>query len=179
MPRLDPVDTGKAEGRTKETFDGMQKKIGMVPNLYKGLANSLAALQAYLAFNEAMGNAMLPVKARDQVALVVGESNGCQYCLSAHSAIGKMVGLTDGQILAARRGEGADPKSDAAVALAAQLVKTRGEVADEDVHKARQRGLSDGEIVEVVALTAINIFTNYFNHLNMTEIDFPKAPALG
>ena len=115
---------------------------------------------------------------REQLALDVGEANHCDYCVSAHSAIGKRVGLTEQEVLDSRRGASADPKTDVLLHFARTVTAKRGVVEDADIAAVRDAGYGDAEIAEVVAHVALNIFTNYFNNVAGTTIDFPKAPAL-
>jgi AhpD family alkylhydroperoxidase len=112
---------------------------------------------------------------REQIALISAEVNGCAYCASAHTAIGKMVGLGEDAILAARRGRSIDERTDAALKFARNLIVSRGEVSDADVRAVKDAGFSDGEVGELVANVALNIFTNYFNTIAETDIDFPKV----
>jgi uncharacterized peroxidase-related enzyme len=179
MPRLKPVDPVAATGEVKELFEGIERKLGRVPKLMQGLANSPAALRAYLAIGEALSRGVLPAPLRERIALVVAETNGCRYCLSAHTAIGKMVGLTDDQVAASREGRATDPKTAAILRLARVLVENRGNVSNDHLRDIRQAGLTDAEITEVVAAVAHNTFSNYFNHVAQTEVDFPEvAPGL-
>jgi uncharacterized peroxidase-related enzyme len=135
-------------------------------------------LEGYLGLNGALGKGSLSAKNREQIAMAVGQANQCDYCLAGHSAIGKMVGLTPDQILDSRRGTAIDPKSDAVIRFARKLVDERGRVSDADVAEVRAAGLDDGAIAEVVANVALNIFTNYFNHVAETDIDFPKVEPI-
>jgi uncharacterized peroxidase-related enzyme len=177
MSRLKALDPAAA-GPSKEMLDGIRKKMGKVPNIFRSMANSPAALGVYLGMSEALSRASLPLPIREQIALTVAQSGNCDYCLAAHTAIGRSAGLTDAQMLAARRGAGSDPKAAAAVTLARRIVDTRGDVSEGDVAAARKAGLGDGEVAEVVAVVALNLYTTYFNHLNGTEIDFPAPPKL-
>ena len=178
MARIAPVNPATATGKAKTLLDAVKQKLGMVPNMMSTMAQSPAALDGYLAFSGALSSGLLDAKLREQISLVVGQNNACDYCLSAHSAIGKMVGLQPADITAARTGQASDPRRAAALSLASRIVETRGNLKDADVQAARGAGLGDGEIAEVVANVALNIYTNYFNHIAATEIDFPKAPAL-
>lgn len=175
MPRLTAIDPTTATGKAKELLDGVKAKIGMVPNLMRTYANSPAALEAYLNFSGALGNGLLPAKLREQIALAVADANACEYCLSAHTALGKMVGLQENEIAASRQAHSSDAKIEAALQFAHQLVVKRGEVSDSEVQAVRDAGYSDGEITEIVAHVALNIFTNYFNHVAQTVVDFPKV----
>jgi AhpD family alkylhydroperoxidase len=112
-------------------------------------------------------------KVGEQVAVAIAQSNGCQYCLSAHTAIGGMHGVTAANLASARHGHSDDPKAQAAITLALEIVRTKGRVSDATLANARTAGLTDGEIVEVVGHVALNIFTNYLNNLADTDVDFP------
>ncbi len=178
MSRIETVNPTLATGKAKELLDAVKSKLGMTPNLMRVMANSPAVLDAYLTFSGSLGSGDLPAKTREQIALAVGQANSCDYCLSAHSAIGKMVGLTAEQILEGRRGSSAEPTTDAVLRFARQLVDKRGKVSDADLAAVRSAGWNDGAIAEIVAHVALNIFTNYFNHVAETEIDFPRAEAI-
>jgi AhpD family alkylhydroperoxidase len=112
------------------------------------------------------------------MAITVGELNGCEYCVAAHAALGKMVGLGDEEIADSRRGVSPDRKTEAALQFARKIVQERGFVSDGDVAGLREVGYGDGEIVEIVADVGLNVFTNYFNHVVDTEIDFPEVKPL-
>ena len=178
MSRIPTIDPKQATGKAQELLGGVQAKLGMTPNLMRVMANSPAVLEAYLQFSGLLGHGTLSAQTREQIALAVGQANSCDYCLSAHSAIGKTVGLTAKQIRDARRGTAVDGKSNAILQLATQLVENRGFVSDSDLAAARVAGVADAEIAEVVANTALNLFTNYFNHVAETEVDFPAAEEL-
>jgi AhpD family alkylhydroperoxidase len=115
---------------------------------------------------------------QEQISLVVGETNSCDYCLAAHTLLGGKAGLSPEETLAARTAKSADPKTEAALLFAQKIVTDRGQVGDEDVAGLRAHGYTDGDIAEIVANTALNIFTNYFNHVGGTVVDFPAAPKL-
>lgn len=178
MSRIPGIDPQQATGQAQELLNGVQAKLGMTPNLMRALANSPAALDAYLQFSGSLGRGELSAKTREQIALAVAQANSCDYCLSAHSAIGKTVGLTPKQIRDARTGTAVDGKSNAILKLTTQLLENRGWVSNDDLAAARDAGVNDAEITEVVANTALNLFTNYFNHVAETEVDFPKAETL-
>ncbi len=178
MERITPINLQAAEGRAKELLDAVKAKMGIVPNLTRSMAVSPSVLEAYLGFSGALSHGVLPLRVREQLALDVGEANHCDYCVSAHSASGKRVGLTDQDIINSRRGISADQKTDALLRFARTVVEKRGIVEDADFAAVREAGYGDAEIAEVVAHVALNIFTNYFNNVAGTIIDFPKAPPL-
>jgi uncharacterized peroxidase-related enzyme len=175
MQRLASIQPAEATGKAKQLLDGVQAKIGMTPNLMKTLASAPAALEGYLNLNAALGTGVLDAKLREQIALTVAQANSCEYCLSAHSAIGKMVGLKPEEIAASREAHSADAKRNAGLQFAQELVVERGMVPDAALQRVRAAGYTDGEIAEIVANVALNIFTNYFNHVAQTEVDFPRV----
>ncbi|MCC9606126.1 carboxymuconolactone decarboxylase family protein [Blastopirellula sp. JC732] len=178
MSRLQTIAPESVEGKTKEMLDAVEKKLGMTPNLMRTMANSPAVLEGYLALSGALGHGKLPAKIRERISLFVAESNGCDYCLAAHSALGKMSGLTGDQIADSRRGESDDAKTGSLLRFARRIMETRGKVSDAEVKAIRDAGYDDGAIAEIVAGVALNIFTNYFNNVAETEVDFPAAAAL-
>jgi uncharacterized peroxidase-related enzyme len=175
MTRIQPVSYERSTGKAKELLDAVKAKLGITPNMMKTMAQSPAVLEAYLNFSGALGGGNLSARMREQIALISAEINGCGYCASAHTAIGKMVGLDEDSILAARNGNAADAKTDAALKFARDVIVKRGEVSDADLHAVKDAGFSDGEVGEIVANVALNIFTNYFNEIARTDIDFPKV----
>jgi uncharacterized peroxidase-related enzyme len=179
MARLHSIDPTNATGKAKELLDAVQKQLGITPNMFRTMANSPAVLGGFLNFSGALHNATLSAKLREQLALAVSETNSCEYCLSAHTAIGKMVGLDDTIISASRQSVSSDSKVDAALKFSRALVNRRGDVTNEDFIRLRSAGYSDGEIAEIIAWVALTIFTNYFNIAAQVEVDFPKvSPAL-
>lgn len=178
MSRIPQIHPESASGKAKELLDAVKGKLGLVPNMTRAMANSPAVLDGYLSLSGALSKGNLSAKQREQIALAVGEVNGCDYCLAAHSTIGKMVGLTAEQIMDSRRGTAIDPKAEALVKFARRVVDERGRVSDLDLADAREAGLDDAALAEVVANVALNLFTNYFNHFAETDIDFPRAEPI-
>src|SRR5262245_21381907 len=174
MARINPVGGDTATGKATEPLDQVQQKVGFIPSLVRTMAVSPAALEGYLGLNGALAGGALPPKVREQIALAVGEANACQYCVSAHTAIGKRLGLADAELTASRVGASSDPKVEAALAFARALVERGGDVTDVDLTRVREAGWSNAEVAEIVAHVALNVFTNYFNLTAGTEIDFPK-----
>ncbi len=175
MPRIKAIETAEAAPKAKSLLEGVQKKLGMTPNLMRTLANAPAVLEAYLGFSNSLGKSSLSPKLREQIALTVGEVNQCRYCLAAHCALGKMAGLGDEEIADSRRGASTDRKTETILQFARKIVTERGWVSDDDVQAIRAAGVGDAEIAEIVATVALNLFTNYFNHVAGTEIDFPEV----
>lgn len=177
MARLPIIDPATATGKAKELLAAVQSKLSITPNMTKVMANSPAVLNAYIGFSGALGEGALDAKLREQLALVVAESNGCDYCLSAHSAIGKMVGLNDNETLSSRDGKGTTARATEALAFAQKIITNRGKAKTGDLKQLRAAGFNDGEIAEIIAHVALNIFTNYFNNITEVDIDFPKVTA--
>lgn len=177
-PRIPTITAESASAEQQQILANVKKGLGLVPNLVSTLAQSPAAAHAYLAFSGALAKGSLPRKLQEQIALVVGETNACDYCLAAHTLLGGKAGLTQDETLTARAAKSADAKTEAALVFARKVVTERGQVSDEDLAGLRQVGYTDGDIAEIVANTALNIFTNYFNHVAGTVVDFPAAPKL-
>lgn len=175
MPRIQTVNYEKSTGKIKELLDGVKAKLGMVPKMAKTMAQSPSVLEGYLNLHAALEGGSLDATVREQIALVSAEVNGCNYCASAHTALGKIVGLSEGEIIAARGGHSTDKNTDVALQFARKIILNRGEVSDAEVQAVKDAGFSEGEIGEIIANVALNIFTNYFNEIAKTEIDFPKV----
>ncbi|WP_315783126.1 MULTISPECIES: peroxidase-related enzyme [unclassified Bradyrhizobium] len=175
MPRIAVVDTARAEAGVLATLSAVKAKIGMTPNLFSTFAQSPAVLNGYVAFSDALAKGALSAKQREIIALAVAQANGCEYCLAAHSLMGKGAGLAPDALRKARAGT-ADDATDAAVArFARRVLDTRGQVADADLAAARAAGLDDGRLLEIIANVAINVLTNYTNNAAQTVVDFPKV----
>lgn len=178
MTRLTTVDPATATGRPKELLDAVKHKLGLVPNMTRAMAASPAVLDGYLQLGGALAKGTLPAKVREQIALAVAEANGCDYCLAAHTAGGKAVGLTADQVRDARLGTAVDGKTAALVRFARRVVDARGKVTDADLAAVRAAGWGDGAVAEVVANVALHVLTNYFNLVAGTALDFPPVAPL-
>ena len=155
-------------------LEAVKKQLGVVPNLFRLVSTSPAALQGYLGLSGALSKGDLPAATRERIALAVAEINGCDYCLSAHSYLGKnLAKLDDAEIAANRNGASNDPKADAAVRFAAKVVRERGHVSEDDVRAVKLAGYDDAQVIEIVLHVALNTWTNYVNEVAMTDIDFP------
>ena len=175
MSRINTFATADAApDAAQPALHAAQRQMGMVPNLYKVIANSPAALEGYLGLNAALSKGTLDAKTRERIALAVAEVNGCGYCLSAHTYIGKhLAKLDDAEITANRSGASNDIKADAAVRFAVSVVRQRGHVSDSELAAVKAAGYGDAEVVEIVLHVALNTLTNYVNEVAGTEIDFP------
>jgi uncharacterized peroxidase-related enzyme len=179
MSRLNiPSSVELSPTGAQASLGAVARSLGSVPNLFRLVANSPAALQGYLALGAAVGSSSLDPQLQERIALAVAELNGCDYCLSAHTYLGRNVAkLDDAEITANRNGTSNDMRAAAAVRFAAQVVRSRGHVADADLQAVRAAGYRDDEIVEIVLAVALNTFTNYVNEVAQTEVDFPLVHA--
>lgn len=177
MSRIQPVDPGAASDHVRALLDKVRATLGVTPNMMKTMAVAPSVLQAYLGFSGGLHGGVLSVQLREKLALLVAESNDCEYCLAAHTAIGRSAGLKPEELLAAREGHTFDEREASALRFAASVLKGAGAVTDEEFLHAKGAGLSDAELVEVVAHVALNVFTNLFNRAMRTDVDFPRAPA--
>lgn len=173
MSRITIPTYETAPAASQPLLDGVKKQLGIVPNSFRVLALSPAALQGLLGLNGALAKA-LDLKTRERIAIAIAQSNECDYCLSAHSYIGLNLAKIDAaEIALNRQGASADIKANAAVTFAVKINETRGKVSDADVQTVKAAGFTDAQIVEIIAVVAENIFTNLLNIIAGTEIDFP------
>lgn len=178
MSRINSINKENANPKALEILTAVNKALGIVPNMVSTMAQSPAVAKAYVGFNQALSQGSLSAKIRERIALAVAEENSCDYCLAAHTFLGEKAGLSEDEVLNARRGSSEEPEVAAALAFASKIVQERGQVTDADIAALRQHGFTDGDITEIIANVVLNIFTNYFNIAAGTEIDFPVAPAL-
>ena len=155
-------------------LQAVQKQLGSVPNMFRVIGHSPAALEGYLGLSGALGKGKLDARTRARIAMVVAETNGCDYCLSAHAYLGKNLQKLDEAELARNRdATSSDPRAAAAVRFAAEVVRARGRVSDVQREALRAAGYDDAEIIEIVLHVALNTLTNYVNLVAGTDIDFP------
>lgn len=174
-----PATIEAAPTASQPMLEAVRKQLGSVPNLFRLVATSPAALEGYLSMSGALGKGALPAPTRERIALAVAEVNACGYCLAAHSYLGKKLAkLDDAEIAANRGGTSNDAKADAAVRFAAKVARERGHVGTEDLQTVRNAGYTDAQIVEIVQHVALNTWTNYINEVAKTEIDFPVTAPL-
>ena len=175
MSRLTVIDANNANEEQKALLDAIAAQLGMVPNFLKVFANSPAALRAFLGLHGIAGEGSLDPQTRERIALALAEQNSCEYCLSAHTAIGRKAGLSGAEIDANRAGTSQDAKAAAAVKLARSLVEHKGEVTTAEILEARNAGYDDAQIVEIITHVGMNILTNILGKTSRVEIDFPKV----
>ena len=179
MPRINiPATVEAAPAAARPSLNAVKPKLGSVPNLFRLLAVSPAALEGYLGLSGALGKGSLDARTRERIALAIAEFNGCGYCTSAHAYIGRnLAGLSDAEIAANRNGGSTDDRAAPAVRFAIKVAETRGQVSDADVAAVRIAGYSDAELIEIVLHVALNTLTNYVNEVADTTIDFPAVAA--
>jgi uncharacterized peroxidase-related enzyme len=177
MPRIHALTNDEASSDAQGLFAAITARIGMVPNLYRTTAHSPSTLAALLGLGEALGKGKLTAKEREAIALTVAGVNTCDYCASAHAAISNGLKVAPEDVALHLRARSQIPRMAALLALARAVTEKRGRLGDGDLAVARNAGLSDSDVVEVIGVTVANIFTNYLNHAFDTEIDFPVTRA--
>jgi uncharacterized peroxidase-related enzyme len=173
--RLQAISNEAAATKVRRLLEGVQAKLNMTPNFLRVMANSPAVLEGYLGFSGPLAAGSITAQLREQIALAVAQANGCEYCVSAHSALGKLAGLTDEEVNGARFSRAGSKKDAAALEFAHALLTARGKVSTEDFDRLRDAGFGDADVAEIIAHVALNVFTNYFNIANQVEVDFPKV----
>ncbi len=164
---------------SKPILDVVNKQLGVVPNMFRLVATSPAALTGLTSL-EAANAKTLNLKIRTGIALAVAQVNGCGYCLSAHSYVGlNMAKISQEEATLNRRGASSDAKTAAAVQFAAKVARTRGQVSSDDIATVRKAGYTDAQIVEIITVVAQNVLTNFINNVAQTDIDFPVVEAAG
>lgn len=178
MPNIAPVDPARP-GPAANIVNAVKAKVGRVPNIFATMARSPAVLEGYLAFTGALDAGFLNPGQREQIALAVAGANECDYCASAHTFVAQGVGVDKAEAALNLRGSATDPKTDAILKFARAVVRSRGQLPESasTLNEMRNAGVSDGEIVEILAHIGLNLFTNYFNHVVDTDIDFPRVTA--
>lgn len=177
MSRLTIPDRADAPAKSQPLLDAVEKQMGVVPNLFRLVGTSPAALEGYLALNGALGRT-LDAKTRERIALAIAQANGCDYCLSAHTYLAlNLAKIDEAEITLNRAGHSGDAKADAAVVFARKVLETRGRVSDGDIAAVRLASFSEGQVIEIVASVAVNVLTNYINNVAQTDIDFPVVLA--
>jgi uncharacterized peroxidase-related enzyme len=177
MSRLSIPTRESAPEAAKPLLDAVAAQLGVVPNLFRLIGNSPAALEGFLGLHGALGRT-LDLKTRNRIALATAQVNGCDYCLSAHIYFGaNLAKLDESEIAANRQGHSNDAKADAALVFARKVAESRGRVTDGDLAAVRLAGFGDAQIVEIVANVALNVLTNFVNNVADTDIDFPVVRA--
>lgn len=179
MPRLPEITADNStHAEVKEILTGPMKQVAGI-NIFKGLANSPAGLKAYAGLNEALAAGTLSKKEIEAIQLIIGEANNCDYCVAAHTTLGKQAGLSEDQTVAARKGNVTDDAKLAALVTFAKAIQDKkGFVEQADIEAFKAAGYTDQSVVDVVVAFTLATYTNYFNHINDTVPDFPAVPAL-
>ena len=175
MSRIHVVERDTANPEQAELLDAVQAKLGMVPNFLNVFANSPAALRAFLGLHGIAGEGSLDAPTRERIALALAQKNACEYCVSAHTAIGRNAGLNTAEIEASRAGTSQDAKAAVAVKFARALAEHSGEVTTAEILEVRNAGYSESDIVEIITHVGMNILTNILAKASRVEIDFPKV----
>jgi uncharacterized peroxidase-related enzyme len=175
MTRIPAIDPLQADSATQERLRAIETAMGKTPNLFKTVAASPTALAVLMQLRDTLAHGTLRIKTRETLALALAEYHSCDYCLSAHAVSSTRAGMDDADVSAARRGTSSDPRNDAAVKFALAVAKSRGSVTDDEFAAIRAAGYDDGQIMEIIANVALNVFTNYVNKIAQTEIDFPRV----
>ena len=175
MSRVQLINSATAQGQSAALLEQVQGAFGTTPNMFRAVANSGAALQSMWGFFGALGGGVIDAKLGEQIAVAVADRNACEYCLAAHTALGRKAGASAQDLQQAQAGESADPKTQAALTFALKLVNERGQVSDSDIQALRGVGFGDTEIVEILAHVALNLFTNYVNVAFAVPLDFPAV----
>lgn len=174
MSRINVVTNEQANREQQELFAAITSQLGMVPNFLKVFANSPTALKAFLGLHSIAGEGSLDLLTKERIALALAEQNACQYCVSAHTAIGSKAGLSGAEMDANRAGTSQDAKAAAAVKFAVALAEHKGEVTTAELLEVRSAGFSESDIVEIITHVGMNIMTNILGKASRVEIDFPK-----
>ena len=175
MTRIALVSPADTTGERQQLLAQIQGAFGATPNMFKAVANSTAALKSMWGSFGALGGGVIGAKLGEQIAVAIADRNECDYCLAAHTALGRKAGASAEEMTAAQAGQSADPKTAAALRFATAIVNNRAQIGDEDVADLRQAGFDDEAIVEIVAHVALNLFTNYVNVALRVPVDFPSV----
>lgn len=174
MQKIKSLDPYTQSGKVQELFNVLENKFGFVPNLAKTMGHSSAALVAYLSFRESILSGVLGSKLGEQIAISVANVNGSDYDSAAHSFIGKRTaGLNENDIILARNGNATDIKTEAALTFSRKLLLKKGKLNEADFNTIHKAGFSNEGIIEIIAHTALAIFTNYFTIALELTVDFP------
>lgn len=179
MSRISIVSNAQANAEQQALFDAIQAKLGTVPNFLRVFAHSPAALQAFLGLYGVAENGALAPATRERIALALAQQNSCEYCVSAHTAIGRKAGLDNDEMAANRAGSSQDARAAVAVQLARSLVEHTGDITSAELHAARAAGYSDAEIVEIITHVGLNLLTNILGKASQLDIDFPRVALHG
>lgn len=175
MSRIALVNPADTTGERQQLLSQIHSAFGVTPNMFKAVANSTAALKSMWGSFGALGGGVIGAKLGEQIAVAIADRNDCEYCLAAHTALGRKAGASAEEMAAAQAGQSADPKTAAALRFATAVVNNRAQIGDEEVAALRGAGFTDEEVVEILAHVALNLFTNYVNVAFKVPVDFPSV----
>jgi len=178
MTKIELIPEDKASEKTKELYGMLRSKMGKVPNVYQVYGHSSAALKANLLMDDALSNGELSPEEIEIVALTVSQFNDCEYCIAAHTTVGKMCGMTEEQIMDARKGTYATSKGKILINFTEAILHKKGKISEENLNTFLQAGYTNGAVVEIIGQIAKNFFNNYTNHIAGTPVDFPKPVTI-
>ena len=173
MSRIPLVNPKDSTGERQQILGQIHSAFGATPNMFRAVANSTAALKSMWGSFGALGGGVIAPKLGEQIAVAIANRNACEYCLAAHTALGRKAGASGDEMSAAQDGQSQDPKTAAALRFALRVVEGRGQIETADVEALRAAGFNDEEIVEILAHVALNLFTNYVNVAFAVPVDFP------
>ena len=178
MKTLKALKPDQVDESTKEVFAAIKQKVGMLPNIHAAMGNSPQLLKGFLAFEESLKQGSFSAKEMEAIALAVSQVNGCNYCLAAHSTVGKMLGYSENEVIDIRRGTVSDDKLSALITLASELTEKRGKASQQSIDNFLSAGYTHQSFAELIGLVALRIVTNYLFSNGEFDIDFPRAPEL-
>lgn len=178
MSNVEQITVEKADPEVKDLYQVIQKQLGTVPNMLQNMGSSAAVLKGFLDWSDAINHTSFNARLREQIALAVSEVNQCNYCLAAHTQLAKMHRLPDEDIILARKGDAQDPKTREILHFVRLVVEKKGHVSPQDIERIKLAGVSDKELVEIIFNISLAVFTNYFNVVVDTKLDFPNVPKL-
>ena len=174
MQRIIALDPQSATGESKETFDAIKSQFGMVPNMMRTMGHSNAVLAGMLSFSNALSAGSIDHVLREQIALLVANITGCEYCNTSHSYVSEKILKMDAETInLAKEGRALDMKSNAALQFVNSLVSSGGNITDEEFSRLIEAGFTEQAICEIIAHTGFNIFTNYFCKTMKVKPEFP------
>ncbi len=170
LPRQQAIDP-----KAQRVLRAIRSSLGFVPNMLRSMASAPAVLLGYTQLSSTLAGGNLSAELREKIALLVAQENACEYCVAAHSTTAGAAGLSLEAILDARRGTAVGRTEQAGLDFARAVLEHKGAVADTDLADVRAAGYRDGDIAEIVANVVLTIYSNYFNKVAETEIDFRRV----
>lgn len=178
MSRIKLLPEDQASVETQELYGMLKKQMGKVPNVYQVYGHSPAALKANLQLDDTLSKGILTGKEIEIIALTVSEYNACEYCIAAHTVVGKMQGMSEEQTIDARKGKYASEKEQHLIDFTKAILEKHGKISNEDLQTFLNAGYGNAAVVEVIGQIAKNFFNNYTNHIAETPVDFPEPQAI-